>query len=244
VRDFPAILVVCGLRSYLTKDHADKSLEIGQEKTPEAFVETMVQVFREVRRCLHESGTLWLNLGDTYAGYWGDAKALAEDRPSAADGKGFSMNSRPKYDQFRASGIKPKDLCGIPWRVALALQADGWWLRSVICWHKKSCMPESVTDRPTNSWEPIFLLAKSQRYFYDSEAVKEPSQDPEDDARRIRQAMEKRKSSKCTTGNPEHSTMENWSISDAMPSVGGRNQRNVWTLGPEPYSEAHFATLV
>jgi DNA methylase len=160
-----------GLRSYLTKDHPDKAREIGQEKTPEAYVETMVQVFREVRRCLHDSGTLWLNIGDSYSG--GDRKFEPPQSLHGGEQRGTPDISVPNRNMGSHPSIKPKDLCMIPWRVALALQADGWWLRSVICWHKKSCMPESVTDRPTNSWEPIFLFAKSQRYFYDSFAVRE-----------------------------------------------------------------------
>ena len=215
-----------GLRSYLTKGHASKHLEIGQEKTPEAYVETMVQVFREVRRCLHNSGTLWLNIGDSYANpghYKGNIGAGDKNTYAPAETNDYSKTG---------DGLKNKDLCMIPWRVALALQADGWWLRSVICWHKKSCMPESVTDRPTNSWEPIFLLAKSQRYFYDSEAVKEPSEYPDDDRKARSKTDQKR--------------MPTDEVAGVRPGSGTyamRNQRNVWTLGPEPYSEAHFATF-
>jgi DNA modification methylase len=212
-----------GLRSYLTKGHASKHLEIGQEKTPEAYVETMVQVFREVRRCLHDSGTLWLNIGDSYANpghYKGNVGAGDKNTYAPAETNDYSKTG---------DGLKNKDLCMIPWRVALALQADGWWLRSVICWHKKSCMPESVTDRPTNSWEPIFLLAKSQRYFYDPEAVKEPSEQP-DRERADRIGGDKLNGEK----HSEQST---------FTGSATRNQRNVWTLGPEPYSEAHFATF-
>jgi DNA modification methylase len=125
----------------------------------------------------------------------------------------------------------------IPWRVALALQADGWWLRSVICWHKKSCMPESVTDRPTNSWEPIFLLAKSQRYFYDAEAVKE--QVAECSIERAKYSFDASKD----RNNEARGGAETFEARKLVPESGMRNQRNVWTLGPEPYSEAHFATF-
>jgi hypothetical protein len=129
----------------------------------------------------------------------------------------------------------------IPWRVALALQADGWWLRSVIVWHKRSCMPESVTDRATNSWEPIFLLAKSQKYYYDAEAVKEPNEGslPYGDKRNFKmnddQAQGKHGKGMFSGGSREEYIAKYY--------TNGRNQRNVWSLGPDPYSEAHFATF-
>ena len=218
------------LRSYLPKGHQHKNLEIGSEPTPEAFVETMVEVFREVRRCLHESGTCWLNLGDSYAGSNSGAGACVN--PNTLSFKSSNQAMASESVRGKVEGLKPKDLCLIPWRVVMALQADGWWVRSVICWHKKSCMPESVTDRPTNSWEPIFLLAKSARYFYDAEAVKEPSDYPE------------------LAGKPQK---VDYRASDALPNgvqsdsvvirSSTRNQRNVWSLGPEPFSEAHFATF-
>ncbi len=152
--------------------------------------------------------------------------------------------------------IKPKDLCMMPWRVALALQADGWWLRSVICWAKKSPMPESVTDRPTSSWEPIFLLAKSSTYFYDADAVKEPAS--ENTNPRISQAEIGRiiaardagassaagKGADAKTQDPDGMCKMNGSYQNAVClPVSTRNQRNVWHLGPEPYKEAHFATF-
>ena len=154
--------------------------QIGLEQTPDAYVHELVGVFQQVRRVLRNDGTLWLNLGDSYAGYWGDAKAQKENRPSSADvngwTNGFSMNKRPKFhDAFGGTGVKPKDLIGIPWRVAFALQADGWYLRQDIIWHKPNPMPESVTDRCTKAHEYIFLLSKSDRYYFDNEAIKEPS---------------------------------------------------------------------
>jgi DNA modification methylase len=228
-----------GLRSYLTKGHAAKHLEIGQEKTPEAFVETMVQVFREVRRCLHDSGTLWLNIGDSYfgGGRGGNPDESAFRKQATNAGSLVEPTTIPP-------GCKPKDLCMIPWRVALALQADGWWLRSVICWHKKSCMPESVTDRPTNSWEPIFLLAKSQRYFYDAEAVKEPiTESSEERGKYGWNGRTDDGSEGARTGSSFKRMAATGEGMATIPESGMRNQRNVWTLGPEPYSEAHFATF-
>jgi DNA modification methylase len=222
------------LRSYLLKDHPDKAREIGSEATPEAYVETMVQVFREVRRCLTDSGTLWMNLGDSFFGSGQRNQGSIEAQPEWAQKANRETHKRGLAN---GSGLKFKDLCMIPWRVALALQADGWWLRSVIVWHKRSCMPESVTDRPTNSWEPIFLLAKSQKYFYDAEAVKEKA-DTEPHAPGNRLHPDK------ISGPNDRGGHSQWEDSmDKIWGDGRRNQRNVWSLGPEPYSEAHFATF-
>lgn len=192
--------------------------QIGLEPSPDEYVARMVEVFREVRRCLRDDGTLWLNLGDSYAA-----------------NRGYQVPDSKHVDVGNAmassvpAGLKPKDLCMIPWRVALALQADGWWLRSVIVWAKKSPMPESVTDRPTSSWEPIFLLAKSEKYYYDAEAVKEKTERIGGSPRQF-------------GASNQVGTMRQ---DQGMTFVdnGTRNQRNVWHLGPEPYAEAHFATF-
>jgi DNA modification methylase len=138
--------------------------QIGLEQTPEHFVERLVEVFREVRRVLRDDGTLWLNLGDSYA-----ANRSYQVSPTKWDGLDFGKSNASKVPD----GLKPKDLIGIPWRVAFALQADGWYLRQDIIWHKPNPMPESVKDRCTKAHEYIFLLSKSPKYFYDSEAVKE-----------------------------------------------------------------------
>jgi DNA modification methylase len=143
--------------------------QLGLEKTPDEYVANMVAVFREVKRVLKNDGTLWLNLGDSYASDWPCNRRSVVGAGSLPNGK---RAARPP----RLGGVlKPKDLVGIPWRVAFALQADGWWLRSDIIWAKQNCMPESVTDRPTKSHEYIFLLTKNQRYYYDAEAIKEPA---------------------------------------------------------------------
>ncbi len=176
LRDMPSESVNCcvtsppywGLRDY---GHAD---QIGQEKTPQEFVETMRQVFSEVRRVLRKDGTCWLNLGDSYStGSSGqnflDPKGERPGGGRLKEAGGYGHTGRKKIP-----GLKSKDLIGIPWRVALALQADGWWLRSDIIWAKPNSMPESVTDRPTRSHEYLFLLTKSERYHYDHEAIKEP----------------------------------------------------------------------
>lgn len=228
--------------------------QIGLESSPDAFVEKMVEVGRAVRRVLRDDGTFWLNLGDSYFG--GDGRnrnGLAESGVGAGKSKrgvdgdlGIrNVGTRP----LRLDGFRPKSLCMIPWRVALALQADGWWLRSVIVWAKKSPMPESVTDRPTSSWEPIFLLAKNERYFYDAEAVKEPLNWPDDRRAPVGTLDGNERPSRGgrmppiggvkhagSNGNPTYS-------GDRPEWPTGRNQRNVWHLGPEPYKEAHFATF-
>ena len=211
--------------------------QIGLEKTPEEFVAKMVDVFREVRRVLRDDGTLWLNLGDSYAK--AGVSGLGLHTETSTTGK---PNPYAAVKKEIPDGLKPKDLCMIPWRVALALQADGWWLRSVICWAKKSPMPESVTDRPTSSWEPIFLLAKGERYFYDAEAVKEPLTE----AAVKRQAYGRSNQwghiidANQHTDNREHADAKSYGAGDGPTR---RNQRNVWHLSPEPYAEAHFATF-
>ena len=184
LKQVPAASVQCcvtsppywGLRSYLPKGHPLKALEIGTEKTPEEYVAKIVAVMAEVWRVLKPDGTLWLNLGDSYAGGGnGGGGSYANDGPRMLRMTGTDKNVPGRTgDRGCVSGLKPKDLVGIPWRVALALQAAGWYLRSDIIWAKANCMPESVTDRPTRSHEYIFLLSKSAKYFYDHEAIKEP----------------------------------------------------------------------
>lgn len=144
--------------------------QLGLEKTPEEYVGKLVEIFREVRRVLRKDGTLWLNLGDSYAGggFCGSENALAGKQ-------GTNRGSRNMIGRPLKHGLKPKDLIGIPWRAALALQSDGWYLRSDIIWSKSNPMPESITDRPTKSHEYIFLLARSRAYYYDYAAIKEPA---------------------------------------------------------------------
>lgn len=157
-----------GLRSYLAADDPDKASEIGAEQTPEQYVARMVEVFREVRRVLRNDGTLWLNLGDSYAAN------RSYQVPSTKGGPKHSPAQSGQTANRVPDGLKSKDLIGIPWRVAFALQADGWYLRAAIPWIKRNGMPESVRDRPSQVIEHIFMLTKSQRCFYDSEAVKMP----------------------------------------------------------------------
>jgi DNA modification methylase len=205
--------------------------QIGLEKTPDEYVAKMVAVFREVRRVLRRDGTCWVNLGDSYnnSDKWGGGQnsgkhTVAEngDIPSHAVG-----NRRPN-----PPGLKPKDLCGIPWRVAFALQADGWYLRQDVIWHKPNPMPESVTDRCTKAHEYIFLLSKSARYFYDAEAVKDQSMYPDDDRKAISSIDQKRMPTDEVAG-----------VRLGSATYPTRNKRSVWTVPSAPYSEAHFATF-
>lgn len=163
LRQLPDESVQCCVTSppyWGLRDYGHES-QIGLEKTPEEYVERLVEIFHEMKRALRGDGTLWLNLGDSYAGGHG------------MGGKG-NTGALGSIDKRGRSGVKPKDLIGIPWMVAFALRADGWYLRSDIIWAKPNPMPESVKDRPTKSHEYIFLLSKSERYYYDTEAIKEP----------------------------------------------------------------------
>lgn len=171
-----------GLRSYLPEGHADKHLEIGSEPTVHEWVATMVEVFREVRRVLRPDGTCWVNLGDSYAGSWGaqSREHAGKHSPnvsaiSANQAKAAQMRESGTGNLGRTPGLKPKDLIGQPWRAAFALQEDGWWLRQEIIWAKKNPMPESIRDRFTKAHEHVFLLTKSERYYFDFDAVQEPA---------------------------------------------------------------------
>jgi DNA modification methylase len=189
--------------------------QLGLEQTPEEYVAAMVDVFREVRRVLRKDGTLWLNLGDSYA----------------------------------ASGLKPKDLVGIPWRVAFALQADGWYLRSDIIWAKPNPMPESVTDRPTKSHEYLFLLSRSERYLYDADAIREAPADRTLEQIEIdrRAGLYEQRGDGGIRGTNEHKPAGLNAVRNSrfrtMLHPAGRNRRSVWTIATKPYPGAHFATF-
>jgi DNA modification methylase len=205
--------------------------QVGLEPTPGAFVEVMVEVFRAVRRVLRDDGTLWLNLGDSYAGGQRQTGRNDTNRETPGGRGGSFRGGARRAIACDTPGIKPKDLIGIPWRVAFALQADGWYLRSDIIWNKPNPMPESVTDRPTCAHEHIFLLAKSERYFYDADAIRDPLSNPDRLIFRhsVRAGIDTNGGNQAngfTTQNPK-----------------GSNKRNVWTVATQPYSGAHFATF-
>jgi len=206
-----------GLRDYGESD------QLGLEETPEEYVANMVKVFSEVKRVLTKDGTIWLNLGDSYAG----------NRSRTSSGRAGMGKEREGIYSRSGDGLKSKDLVGIPWRVAFALQADGWYLRQDIIWHKPNPMPESVTDRCTKSHEYIFLLSKSSKYYYDHEAVKEKCS--EATIERFKQDIQSQ------TGSDRVPFKNNGNIK-AVGDGELRNKRSVWTVNTQPYSEAHFAT--
>ena len=209
-----------GLRNY-----GDEEKQIGQENTPEEYIQNLVEVFREVREVLTDDGTLWVNMGDSYYNY----------RPGKAYVKQTVASSRqdlPEYSPKRSNrldGIKEKDLIGIPWMLAFALRADGWYLRQDIIWHKPNPMPESVRDRCTKSHEYIFLLSKQKKYYYNNEAIKEPAKDWGTRDR------SKGKYHNKGTGLQPHSGL--------TKSYPKKNKRSVWSITNKPYKGAHFATF-
>lgn len=251
-----------GLRDY---GHSD---QIGLEETPEAYVQKLVDVFREVRRVLKDEGTLWLNLGDSYCSTAGGT--MGDSLKQAGILSGVSNDRAEASKKFRPKvpfGLKPKDLIGIPWMVAFALRSDGWYLRQDIIWHKPNPMPESVTDRCTKSHEYIFLLSKSQRYFYDYEAIKEPMK--ASSISRLNQDVEgqngsdrvpgktngamksvgmyvggKKHKNMQDKGQPVHSfhATRNNNGQEWQNADGKANKRSVWAVNTKPYKEAHFAT--
>uniref|UniRef100_A0A6M3INB1 Putative methyltransferase n=1 Tax=viral metagenome TaxID=1070528 RepID=A0A6M3INB1_9ZZZZ len=200
---------------------------LGLEPTLELFISHIVEIFREVRRILRSDGTLFLNLGDSYAG-------SGSPGGDFRDGKGGDEYLRP-YNR-KGNSLKPKDLCGIPWRVALALQADGWWLRSDIIWHKPNPMPESVTDRPTKAHEYIFLLTKSAKYFYDAEAIREPHVRLWDADNGGSMATERHHKAHIGGTNRHKRPYPE-------PNPSGRNKRTVWTIATQPFPGSHFAVF-
>ena len=210
--------------------------QIGLEKTPEEYVQKMVEVFREVKRVLRDDGTLWLNIGDSYAGS-GKGGQSAEKR---------SKGWQPEYgNKGAAYGLKPKDLIGIPWMLAFALRADGWYLRQDIIWHKPNPMPEPVKDRCTKAHEYIFLLSKSKKYYYDHEAVKEPlkssiayagaNKDGGYDGKDLKNYEEGWEGSQKPSGIKARTLK-------SMVS-GKRNKRSVWIVNTKPFKGAHFAVF-
>lgn len=225
---------VCGARR--------TDFQIGLEETPEAYVASMVGVFREVWRVLRDDGTLWLNLGDSYASQGGRSEQGSTSQRLGRSNVGAQTKSAGTKPP---PGLKAKDLVGIPWRVALALQADGWYLRSDIIWAKGNPMPESVTDRPTRSHEYLFLLTKNSRYFYDADAIQEPQVFGDSDRQK------KRRPEMWREQRDAHKGLKVWETDSlktdgwpcGSPSDGYRNKRSVWQVNPKPYKGAHFATM-
>lgn len=215
-----------GLRDY---GHAG---QIGLEETPDKYVSVMVEVFRLVRDVLADDGTLWLNIGDSYAANRTYQVPSTKGGPKhgdaqAAGGKGCAV----------PDGLKPKDLIGIPWRVAFALQADGWYLRQDIIWHKPNPMPESVRDRCTKAHEYIFLLSKSERYCFDSDAISEPATHVGKVVTLGEKSLSKGQAKGANVAASGNGVAESVLVADT------RNRRSVWTVTTKPFSGAHFATF-
>jgi len=268
-----------GLRDYGTDG------QIGMEKTPQEYIARLVEVFREVWRVLKKNGTLWLNIGDSYAGSGRGLYADGESHGTEGAKQRTNAGSVGTVSSKGDYGLKPKDLVGIPWRVAFALQNDGWWLRSDIIWSKPNPMPESVTDRPTRAHEYLFLLTKSARYYYDADAIRLPAKnstqqyqfnDCADCCRhvvssvpiiaRLSQNIESQVRPLIANGNTKtngpmkavrratdkqrgHSRRhagfnDRWGMMTKEQQMSaGANIRTVWTIAPQPYPDAHFATF-
>jgi len=221
------------------RDYNGEEKQLGLEDTPEEFVDNLVKVFKEVKRVLRDDGTVWLNLGDTYSSHK-DCKStpqsLAKGMQSEVahvieKGKSVSRNTK----KLKAAGLKNKDLIGIPWRVALALQQDGWYLRQDIIWHKPNPMPESVKDRCTKAHEYIFLLSKNVKYYFDNEAIKE-------DAVRAGKIPKGKKYSSELADDKIGGKHTRETLNE-KPVAPKRNKRSVWTVTTKPFKGAHFATF-
>lgn len=237
LRTLPSESVQCCVTSppYFNLRNYGIDGQIGLEAAPEDFIARLVAVFSEVKRVLKQDGTLWVNMGDSYAG-GGRGGNPPESGHWMQSTNAGSLQLAP---MGVPAGMKAKDLMGMPWTLALALRADGWYLRSDIIWSKPNPMPESVTDRPTKAHEYLFLLSKSDRYYYDHEAIKEPLARP-DEGRRTTPAVFGGKLKHVEAGKQSrlHSGNEYTGTSD-----GNRNRRTVWEVSPAQFSEAHFATF-
>jgi len=223
--------------------------QIGLEKSPEDFVDALVELFREVRRVLKSDGTVWLNLGDSYWGGKGQSANGGAEHQAERAKRGASLNqahqtlggknqTRPTDGKHHT--IKPKDLIGIPWRVAFALQDDGWYLRSDIIWSKPNPMPEAMKDRPTKAHEYLFLLSKSPKYYYDHNAIREP----------LSEATKKRDLAprgRSQNGGGSEKSMAGYSYTPELGNMTsnplGRNRRSVWSINTKPFKGAHFAVM-
>jgi DNA modification methylase len=222
--DVKARMCVTSPPYYGLRNYGNEENQIGMEQTPEEYIEQLVDVFRSVRDVLTDDGTLWLNIGDTYYNYRSDGNypkqtvsRTKQDLPDFSPVRGNKLHN-----------LKSKDLIGIPWMLAFALRADGWWLRQDIIWNKPNPMPESVKDRCTKSHEYIFLLSKSKQYYYDNEAIKEP----------VKQDWGTRDRKNGKYHNPGSGLAPH---SGLTKSYDRKNKRSVWTVTNKPYKGAHFA---
>lgn len=229
VRDLPGASIDCvvtsppywGLRDYGVDD------QIGLEQSPDAYVQELVEVFREIRRALKDDGTIWVNLGDSYAGGGCGSQGTSGERAKRRQAVVTLPNKR------LSEGLKQKDLVGIPWLVAFALRADGWYLRQDIIWHKPNPMPESVRDRCTKGHEYVFLLSKSPRYYFDADAIKEPVASP----------STVKSTKRANEAGPAYFGHAPTNLGRCGSNGETRNKRSVWTATPKPFKGAHFATM-
>lgn len=235
-----------GLRDYGVEG------QIGLEDSPQEYVDKLVMVFRELRRVLRDDGTVWLNIADSYFGDSPVRKAGGENFSKTRDPTQTRSRGGTRRSATSLDGLKAKDLCMIPARVALALQADGWYLRSDIIWAKGrsfdldgagSCMPESVRDRPTRGHEYVFLLTKNERYFYDFEAVKERSALGQTNSGYHKQRRRAQQHQDDRPAEANRITYPQGETPGLVDSGGGRNLRSVWVINPQPFKGAHFATF-
>lgn len=230
LRTLPAASAHCCVTSppyWGLREYKAGPKEIGKEKTPEEFVANLVAVFRDVRRVLRPDATLWVNLGDSYAGAAGGGQGKTGDRATRT----FTARIRQKSGE----GLKNKDLVGIPWMTAFALRANGWYLRRDIVWHKLNPMPESITDRPTTAHEYVFLLSAAERYYYDAAAIREP------DGGKL---AGNRDGFKGKQGTAAYQAQSGGEGSDGWKGLGeGRNKRSVWPIASQPYPGAHCAVM-
>lgn len=223
-----------GLRDYGVEG------QIGLEATPAEFIVKMVAVFAEVRRVLRTDGTCWVNMGDSYASAW-----VCNRRSQIGSGS-LEKGKRADRPNRLVGGLKEKDLVGMPWRLAFALQDDGWWLRQDIIWAKPNPMPESVTDRCTKAHEYIFLFTKSAKYYYDADAIREPQTSADKRAGRNSSALVDKSPNPrkgIRSSDPERFGTTRGTTNESCTHEGGRNKRSVWSIATEAFPEAHFATF-
>lgn len=237
LKTFPDKSVNCCITSppyYGLRDYG-VSGQIGNKDTPEQYIENLVNIFEEVKRILKDDGVLWLNLGDSWLGTGGDRKNPSNNKMFNDIQKQNPKEGRYKRNQnMKASGIKCKDLIGIPWMAAFALREAGWYLRQDIIWAKGNPMPESVKDRCTKSHEYIFLLTKSRKYYFDNESIKEPRVSSHGSGNKQRKQR------------PSSEILHKGNQAGSIPYDGNeilRNKRDVWNVNTKPYKEAHFATF-
>lgn len=250
IKDMPDESVHCVVTSppyWLLRDYKVFG-QLGLEPTPEEYIVQMVEVFREVRRILRKDGSLWLNMGDSY---WASGQGYGDTKTTNKGHNGSRQRQKPTWPDC---GLKPKDLCMMPHRLAMALQKDGWWIRSDIVWAKPNPMPESCTDRPTKSHEYVFLCTKSAKYYYDVDAIREENV-TESNAERPRMGQgpntkynQKRVGYEKNFGSNKGADADRHGKgyqkhSPAVTHPAGRNKRSVWTIPTQAYSEAHFATF-